>query len=89
MTVLDGFTQAASLYNPWINEWKNQGKKVLGYFCSYIPEEIMKAGGFLPVRVRAQDCTDTPMGDAYMTSTTCSFVRCVLEQASDCGSDHR
>lgn len=83
MTVLDRFNQAVSLPNAWIDECRNNGRKVLGYFCSYIPEEIMTAGDILPVRMRAQGCTDTPMGDAYMSSTTCSFTRCVLEKASE------
>lgn len=83
MSILEEFSQAASLPNPWINAWKEDGKKVMGYFCSYVPEEIMAAGGMLPVRMRAVGCTDTPMGDAYMSATTCSFTRCVLEQASE------
>ncbi|MEW6186627.1 MAG: 2-hydroxyacyl-CoA dehydratase family protein [Thermodesulfobacteriota bacterium] len=83
MTISETFSEAVSLPNRWINASKNQGKKVLGYFCSYIPEEIMTAGGFQPLRMRAWGCTDTPMGDAYMSSTTCSFTRCVLELASE------
>jgi benzoyl-CoA reductase/2-hydroxyglutaryl-CoA dehydratase subunit BcrC/BadD/HgdB len=83
MTISETFSDAISLPNQWIHASKNEGIKVLGYFCSYIPEEIMTAGGFLPVRMRARGCTDTPMGDAYMSSTTCSFTRCVLEMASE------
>jgi benzoyl-CoA reductase/2-hydroxyglutaryl-CoA dehydratase subunit BcrC/BadD/HgdB len=32
--------------------------------------------------MRAKGCTDTPMGDAYMTPTMCSFTRCCLEMAN-------
>jgi len=82
MSVSDKFKLALSPENPWITKWKSEGKKLLGYFCSYIPEELMHAVDILPVRVRARKCTDTPMGDAYLSSTTCSFTRCCLEMAN-------
>ena len=75
MSIMEKFTKAIPLMNPWINQWRNAGKKTLGYFCSYIPEEVIYAAGILPIRVRARGCTDTPMGDAYMTPTACSFTR--------------
>lgn len=82
MSVLKKFAQAVPLPNAWINGWKKEGKKVLGYFCSYIPDEIIYAADILPIRIRARSCGDTPMGDAYMSATTCSFTRCCLELAS-------
>lgn len=82
MSIMEKFELAVPLMNNWINSWKNEGKKVLGYFCSYIPEEIIYAANILPIRVRARGCTDTPMGDAYMSPTTCSFTRCCLELAN-------
>ena len=84
MTIMEKISQAIPLANPWINSWKDEGKKVLGYFCTYIPEEIMYAADILPVRVRARTCGagDTPMGDAYMTPTACSYTRCCLELAN-------
>ncbi len=82
MNVMDKFSEALPLVNPWISSWRNEGKKVLGYFCSYIPSEIIHAADILPVRVRARGCADTPMGDAYMSPTTCSFTRCCLELAN-------
>lgn len=84
MTIMEKLSQAIPLANPWINSWKDEGKKVLGYFCTYIPEEIMYAADILPVRVRARTCGagDTPMGDAYMTPTACSYTRCCLELAN-------
>ena len=81
MSVIKKISQAVPLPNTWIENWKNEGKMVLGYFCSYIPEEIMHAAGILPVRIRAYGCSDTPMGDAYMSDTTCSYTRCCLEMA--------
>ena len=82
MPILEQLKEATQLTNPWINSWKNEGKKVLGYFCSYIPEEIIYAADILPIRVRARKCTDTPMADAYLSPTMCSYTRCCLEQAN-------
>jgi len=82
MSFLEQFIQAKPLLNPWIKNWKSEDKKVLGYFCSYIPEEIIYAADILPIRIRARTCTDTPLGDAYMSSTTCSYTRCCLELAN-------
>jgi len=82
MTVLEKFAEAVPLQNPWIESWKKEGKKVLGTFCSYIPDEIIYAANILPIRIRAKGCTDTPMGDAYLTDTACSFTRCCLEMVN-------
>jgi len=82
MPILEQLKEATQLTNPWINSWKNEGKKVLGSFCSYIPVEIIYAADILPIRVRARTCTDTPMGDAYLSPTACSYTRCCLEQAN-------
>ncbi len=79
---MEKFSQAVPLPNSWIENWKKEGKKTLGYFCSYIPDEIIYAADILPVRVRARTCTDTPMGDAYMCPTTCNYTRCTLELAN-------
>src|SRR4030066_289223 len=36
----------------YAKEWKKTtGGKVLGYFCTYVPEEILYAAGVLPVRI--------------------------------------
>jgi bcr-type benzoyl-CoA reductase subunit C len=82
MPIIEEFKNPIPLMNSWVNNWKDEGKKVLGYFCTYIPEEIFHSAGILPIRMRARDCTDTPMGDAYMTPTTCSYTRCCLELAN-------
>ena len=39
--------------NTAIETARGHGKKVMGYFCSYVPEEIIHAAGFIPYRMRA------------------------------------
>ena len=50
-------TLSGNLVNPAIEEWKANGKKVVGFFCSYVPEELLYAADILPVRMRAPGCT--------------------------------
>jgi benzoyl-CoA reductase subunit C len=61
--------------NNYIDEWVASGKKVVGYYCSYIPEEIFTAAGLLPYRLRGAGSVDSSDGDAYMSARVCTFVR--------------
>jgi benzoyl-CoA reductase subunit C len=70
---------ATELLNPAIEEWKAQGKKVVGYFCSFVPEEILHAADILPYRVRAPGCAETSMADVYLSQVNCTFVRACLD----------
>ena len=67
--------------NHYIKEWKESGKKVIGYVCSYMPEEIFYAADILPVRITGKGVSDTAKADSYLTRVNCSFVRCCLEAA--------
>ncbi len=62
-----------------VMDYKKQDKKVIGFFCSYVPEEIIYAGGMLPYRIRPTGCTETTSADAYMSHLTCTFARSCLE----------
>lgn len=39
--------------------WKAQGGRVVGYLCDNVPEELIAAAGFLPLRVRGDAAADT------------------------------
>lgn len=67
--------------NRYIKEWKDRGQKVMGYVCSYIPEEIFCAADILPVRITGKGVSDTAKADSYLTRVNCSFARCCLEAA--------
>jgi bzd-type benzoyl-CoA reductase N subunit len=84
MTILEEFTNiSSSLPNSAINDWKSSGKKVVGFFCSYVPEEILYAADILPIRVRAPKCTDISAADTYMSHLNCTFMRSCLQFALD------
>jgi benzoyl-CoA reductase/2-hydroxyglutaryl-CoA dehydratase subunit BcrC/BadD/HgdB len=65
--------------NEYIEEWKQQGRKVVGFFCSYIPEEIIYAADILPYRIRPTGCTQTKEADVYMSNVNCTFAKGCLD----------
>lgn len=76
------FTQAAvNLVNPYVTQWKDAGKKVIGYPCTFTPEEIIHAAGMLPFRLRGIGAESTTFADAYFGPVICSFPKCILELA--------
>ncbi|MBY9009873.1 MAG: 2-hydroxyacyl-CoA dehydratase [Candidatus Lokiarchaeota archaeon] len=70
-----------SITNPYITKWQADGKKVLGYYCTYIPDELLHAANLLPFRMRATGNTETNLADVYMVRFTCSFVRATFDMA--------
>ena len=69
--------------NKYVEEWKGRNKKVIGFLCSYVPEEVIYAAGMLPFRIRGTGCTGMSRSDAIMSSYSCSFARSCLEYAID------
>jgi bcr-type benzoyl-CoA reductase subunit C len=63
-------------------EWPDRygGFRAMGYLCSYVPEEMIHAAGFVPLRVRG---TSAPLRhvDAHLQSYTCALCRSSLDQA--------
>lgn len=65
----------ATMVNPYVRQWKEQGGKTIGYFCSHVPDEVITAAGMLPLRMRATGSTGTELSDAFYSSINCSFPR--------------
>ena len=67
--------------NGEILDFKEQGKKVFGWLCTYVPEEIIVAAGALPVRITGYGHeTDLADGNAYLYINNCSFSRSCLQR---------
>jgi len=80
MSALEELTAVADSFpGPAVQDWKKQGKKVVGFFCCYVPEEILYAAGIFPFRLRAPGCTDTTSADVYMSHLNCSYARSCLQ----------
>lgn len=65
--------------NKLVSEWKSKGKKVVGYFCLYVPQEIISAAGLLPYRLRPAGCNDVARADAYFSRLNCTLARSCLQ----------
>lgn len=79
-TVLDTLaTVSETISNPYIEQWKNEGKKVVAYTCLYMPEEILVSAGLLPYRLKGTGCTGTSRADAFLSTFNCSYCRACLE----------
>lgn len=81
-TILDETRElASSTSNRYLEEAKKNGQKIIGYFCSYMPEEIIHAAGFIPYRMRAVGSKSTTKADAYYSSINCTFVKHCFNKA--------
>jgi len=81
-TILDETRELAkSTGNRYLEEARKNGKKIIGYFCSYMPEEIIHAAGLVPYRLRAVESKGTTRADAYYSSINCTFVKLCFNKA--------
>jgi benzoyl-CoA reductase subunit C len=65
-----------------LSEWpaRYPGRQAMGSLCSYVPEEIIHAAGFVPVRLRGH-AAPVRHADAHLQSFTCALCRSTLDQA--------
>ena len=64
----------------YAKEWKKKtGGKVLGYFCTYVPEEILYAAGVLPVRILGSHEPQN-VSEPHIFAMFCPFCRDCLAQ---------
>lgn len=74
------FREIVDNRHKYAQQWKEKtGGKVIGYLCTYVPEEIIYAAGILPVRIigshEPQDVTEP-----YIFNMYCPFSRDCLAQ---------
>jgi benzoyl-CoA reductase subunit C len=63
-----------------IMEHKALGKKVFGWLCTYVPEEVILAAGALPIRITGYNQEmELEDGNAYLYINNCSFSRSCLQ----------
>ena len=74
---------AVVLENRFIREWKAAGKKVVGYTCSYLPDEVFHTAGILPFRLRGYGTEECSIGDTYFGPFICSLPKCMLQLAGE------
>ncbi len=74
--------------NPLLEQAIEQGRKVIGYTCSYVPEPLISVTGLQPVRMRAPGAGATPMADTYLSSLICPYCRSLLEFSLEAQYDY-
>lgn len=70
---------AVVINNSFVRQWKAGGKKIVGYTCSYVPDEIFHAAGIFPYRIRGFGAEETTIGDTYFGPFICSLPKCMLQ----------
>ena len=64
----------------YAEKWKSRtGGKVVGYFCTYVPEEILYAAGVLPVRILGSH-EPLDVTEPHIFGMFCPFCRDCLAQ---------
>ena len=61
-------------------EAASQGAKVAGYMCTYVPEELLHATGYFPIRVFGWS-DGTQRADGLLQTFACSLARGALDAA--------
>lgn len=73
--------------NPHVRRWKESGGKVVGFTCSYVPEELLFAGAgsarVLPYRMGAPGCEQTEDADIHLHKFSCGYAKCLLQLGLD------
>jgi len=59
---------------------ETENRKIIGYVCSYAPEELIYASGALPVRLFGSD-SGISGADLHLQAYCCSLVRGILDEA--------
>ncbi len=63
----------------WAGRLRNQGNKIVGYFCCYTPVELITAATLIPYRLTGAMGKPIVHADGFLETVMCPFVRSVLE----------
>jgi bzd-type benzoyl-CoA reductase N subunit len=77
MKPFDEFEQISNEPHSYARKIKEQGKIILGYFCSYAPEEIIYAGSMHPIRLFGAK-GDLSLADRHLQPYCCSLAKGAL-----------
>jgi bcr-type benzoyl-CoA reductase subunit C len=66
-------------YGVRARELKKEGKKFIGYVCSFVPLEIISASGCIPFRMRGNIHEPITKGDTLLETIVCPYYRSVFD----------
>ncbi len=68
-----------SLQGPLVAAQRQRGGRMIGFFCSYVPEEVLNVEGCASYRMKAYGATSTETADGYMGCFNCGYTRHCFE----------
>jgi bcr-type benzoyl-CoA reductase subunit C len=80
MQELEIFHEAIQNPDSVASKVKSKGKKIIGYLCSYAPEELIYAAGFHPMRLFSSK-DEINLAESHLQAYCCSLVRGILEDS--------
>ena len=73
--------------NPYVQQWKEDGGKIAGFTCNYVPEELICAiegsSPIMPFRMGAQDCESSEDAEIHLSKFSCGYAKCLLQLGLD------
>lgn len=76
LRTLDKISAALERRPAELEQERASGKKVVGYFCCNVPEELIHALDLIPIRLgKGGDDRLTELGGRYISTNNCAFVR--------------
>jgi benzoyl-CoA reductase/2-hydroxyglutaryl-CoA dehydratase subunit BcrC/BadD/HgdB len=76
------FADALNHCTDYFDRLHRSGRKMIGYFCTYTPVEVIHAAGFVPVRLRGGPGT-VEKAYAHVPDFICPYLKRCLENALD------
>jgi len=87
MDTLNELIEVAGDPGAYARRIRASGRSVIGYYCSYAPEEIIHAAGLHPVRLFGTG-GDPGIADRHLQAYCCSLVRGALAESLAGGLDY-
>ena len=75
LNILNAVEKSYKDYGLRAKELKKEGKKIIGYICSFVPLEIITAAGCIPFRVRGNIHEPITKGDTLLETIVCPYYR--------------
>ncbi len=78
------FSKVESYYQDYgqrASELNREGKRLIGYVCSFVPVEMITAAGCIPFRIRGDVGEPITKGDNLLETIVCPFVRSCFDLA--------
>jgi benzoyl-CoA reductase subunit C len=75
MTVMEKIEELYTHRGKRARELRASGKKIIGYFCCFVPDEIITAFDMVPYRIQGSQSDPIDQADAFLEPMACPFAR--------------